>query len=59
MKEMTFMQACRDFFGLLPNQAPLDFGKEIKQLTEADRAQISVGLEKNGYKIMPSTVMAK
>ncbi len=30
MREMTFMQACRDFFGLLPGQTPLQFGAEIK-----------------------------
>lgn len=52
MKEMTFMQACRDFFGLLPGQTPLQFGAEIKKLTEEDRAEIRAGLESNGYKII-------
>lgn len=53
MKEMTFMQACKDFFGLKENQRPMEFAQEIKALTEDDRKEIKEGLEKTGaYKIV-------
>jgi hypothetical protein len=51
-KKLTFMSACRDYFGLKPDQSPVQFGKEIKELTEADRAEIKAGLEKLGYEII-------
>lgn len=51
-KKMTFMAACRDYFGMLPGQTSLDFGKEIKALTTDDRAEIKAGLEKLGYEIL-------
>ena len=49
---MTFMAACKDFFGLREGQTSLEFGKEIKALTPEDRAEIVAGLETNGYKIL-------
>lgn len=51
-KRMTFMAACRDFFGLKDGQSAMDFGKELKQLTEADRAEIKAGLVGFGYEIV-------
>ena len=54
-KRMTFMAACRDYFGLFPDQKPLDFGREVKALTDDDRKEIIAGLEKLGYEIIPST----
>ena len=56
-KQMTFMAACRDFFGLKPNQTPIEFGKEIKELTDKDRAAITEGLRANGYEIIAATAM--
>lgn len=55
-KRMTFMAACKDYFGLRPGQTALDFGKEIKLLTDADKAEIRAGLEKNGYEILQAAV---
>jgi hypothetical protein len=52
MKKLTFMAACRDFFGVKEGQTAMDFGKELKQLNEADRAEIKAGLEKIGYEII-------
>jgi hypothetical protein len=52
MKKFTFMAACRDFFGLHHGQTAMEFGKELKQLTEADRAEIKAGLQQNGYEIV-------
>lgn len=54
MKQMTFMQACKDFFGVKPGQTPMDFLKEIKALTESDKQEISECLKANGYEIVKS-----
>lgn len=51
-KQMTFMQACKDFFGLHAGQTSMDFAKEIKALTDADRIEIAAGLKANGYEIV-------
>lgn len=51
-KKMTFMQACRDYFGLLPGQSSMDFGREVKALNDTDRKEIIEGLVKQGYEIM-------
>jgi len=56
---VSFMSACKDFFGLKPDQKPLEFGKELQALTNADRAEIAAGLVANGYNIDPSTVEKK
>lgn len=47
----TFLAACRDYFGMKADQRPVDFLKEIKDLTEADRTEIRKSLEANGYMI--------
>ena len=52
LKKMTFMAACRDFFGLHQGETFLEFGKEIKALTPEDRAEITEGLKQNGYEIL-------
>lgn len=52
VKKMTFMSACKDYFGLKTGQTPVEFGREIKALTEDDRAEIRKGLEQNGYEIL-------
>ena len=55
LKKMTFMAACRDFFGLKEGQTAMEFGKELKELTEADRAEIKTGLGKLGYEIIAAS----
>ena len=48
----SFVAAAKDFFGpRFPGQTALDFMKEVKALTEADKAEIKAGLEANGYQI--------
>jgi hypothetical protein len=59
MKKLTFMAACRDFFGLKTGQSAMDFGRELKELTEGDRAEIKAGLEANGYEIMAPALSVK
>lgn len=51
-KKLTFLQACKDFFGLKEGQTSMQFAQEVKALTEADRAEIKAGLEKSGYEIL-------
>lgn len=51
-KQMTFMQACRDYFGMHPGQTSVQFGTEIKALNEKDRAEITQGLKAQGYEII-------
>jgi len=50
-KKHTFMSACRDFFGTKEGQTAMDFGKELKELNEKDRAEIKEGLQSLGYEI--------
>jgi hypothetical protein len=51
-KKLTFMAACRDFFGLKDGQTAMEFGKELKQLTDKDREEIKAGLAAIGYEII-------
>lgn len=51
-KKLTFMMACRDFFGLHSGQTNMQFAQEVKALTDADKTEIRAGLEKLGYEII-------
>jgi transposase len=51
-KKLTFMGACRDYFGAKEGQTNVQFGKEVQALTPAERAEIQKGLEQQGYEIM-------
>lgn len=46
MRTISFMSACMEFFGVREGQTKLQFGQEVKALTEADRAELKPGLEK-------------
>lgn len=50
-KEMNFVGACKDFFGVKEGQTAIQFLKEVKELTPEDRAEVQAGLEQNGYTI--------
>lgn len=52
MKKMTFMNAARDYFGMLPGQKPMEFGREIKALSGPERDEFKTMLEGQGYEIM-------
>lgn len=52
MEKKTFMSACRDYFGLLPSQKPIEFGKEVKALTPADREEFTEAFAKMGVEIV-------
>ena len=58
-EQIAFVSACKDFFGFLPGQRPMDFGKEVQALTNEDRIEIASGLAKNGYNIAPDTIERK
>lgn len=55
-KTMSFVAACKDFFGTKDGQTPLQFMKEVKELTPDDRVEITEGLTKSGYEITPSNL---
>ena len=55
---VSFLQACREFFGYKPDQKAIDFAKEVKFLTNDDRREIADGLKKNGFDIDPSTIVS-
>lgn len=40
LKLMTFVAACKLFFGSLPNQTLVEFIKELKELTPDDKAEL-------------------
>jgi len=46
MHEITFLAACKDFFGLKPGQTAVQFLQEVKGLTDTDREELKPGLEK-------------
>lgn len=37
MQSMTFVQACKAFFGLKPGQSLMEFAQEIRALTSKDK----------------------
>jgi hypothetical protein len=51
-KEMTFAVAMRDFFGYRPDDGLKEFSVELKQLTDADKAEFRAGLEAAGYTVV-------
>lgn len=55
---LTFTQACKAYFGLQPAQAMIDFAKEVRELSPADREEITKGLEQAGYYIVASPFSA-
>lgn len=57
--QISLMAACKEFFGLKPDQKPLEFGKELQALTNDDRKEIAAGLIANGFNIDPSTIERK
>jgi len=50
MKHVTFVMACREFFGLLPNETLQEFVAEVRALTQKDKTDMiemfkTVGLD--------------
>lgn len=39
-KTISFIAACKRFFGMQPGQTLTQFGEELRQLTDADRAEM-------------------
>ena len=58
MATVSYMQACREFFGVKTGQRPLEFGREVQALTQKDREEIAAGLVANGYEIDGATIAA-
>jgi len=51
MKKMTFVQAMKDYFGLLPGRDNMSFLKEMQALTSEDKDWFRENLPKVGYEI--------
>lgn len=48
-KEMSFVAACKHYFGVLPGQTTLQFAAEVRALSDSDKAEIAQGLAALGY----------
>jgi hypothetical protein len=48
---MSYLAAMVDFFGLLPDQNRMAFGKECQALSPENKAFFRAGLEANGYNL--------
>jgi hypothetical protein len=55
LKHVTFILACREFFGLKPNQSLQEFAQEIRMLTPDDRAQFIEMFKTVGYDATKTT----
>lgn len=40
----SFAGACREFFGMQPNQKIAEFGAELKSLTYEDKLELTAGM---------------
>ena len=40
LKQMTFVAACGQFFGLLPGQTLMEFALELKKLAPVDKEEL-------------------
>lgn len=55
-QEMAFTARCKNFFGFLPGQSIGDFAKEIKALSDADKAEFVAAFNAMGLPTaMPKT----
>ena len=52
MKQMTFVAAMRDFFGMKPGETLQEFMQEMKALTQEDREDFRIMLGQVGYTII-------
>lgn len=52
MEKVTFVVACKKFFGFKPGQTIAQFGEELKQLTSKDRADLVEMFPSVGFQIM-------
>jgi len=49
---MSYVEAMKDYFGFLPGQTMSEFFRELKQLTDTDRAEFKAMLRSVGYEIV-------
>lgn len=52
MKEMSFVEAMKDYFGFLPGQNMSQFFAELKVLTPDERQWFKDNLATVGYKVV-------
>lgn len=52
MRKVSFMVACKEYFGMKPEQKLGEFMMEIRQLTDADRTELSALFPSVGFEII-------
>lgn len=52
MKQLSFVAACKDYFGFKPGQTLLQFRDEIAALTTKDRQELSAMFKTVGIEII-------
>lgn len=52
MENVTFVVACKKFFGFRPGMVLADFAAELKALTPADVADLKAEFPKVGYNVV-------
>ena len=51
-KQMSFVMAMKDYFGLRPNTTNVGFMQELKALSDEDKAWFRAELPKVGYELV-------
>ena len=51
-KQMSFVEAMRDYFGLQPGQTLTSFFQELKHLSPEEREYFKQGLKQFGYELI-------
>ena len=55
-KQVSFVIACKNFFGQRAGTTLKEFNEELKALSNKDRQELAVMLEAAGIKVDPATV---
>lgn len=48
MEQLSFVAACKRFFGFKDGQSISEFGRELKDLTHAEKLEIAQGMRAAG-----------
>jgi hypothetical protein len=52
MQKVSFAVACKQYFGMKPNQTLGEFSQELKQLTDKDKEDFKRWFPSVGYEIV-------
>ena len=57
MSQSSFVKAMKDFFGLLPGQSVMQFGAELKTLSDAEKHEFASALRASGIDCANPTLL--